>query len=124
VTTATRFDAMPGVPILADFVPGYGASAWYGAGVPRNTPAEIIAELNKEINAGFADPKMKVRFADLGGTATNVTTSSELKCFTLIRTHLPRMHERSQGASHVLPKIVWCNRLGGVVGVDQRRANP
>ena len=53
---------------MGDFVPGYEASAWYGVGAPKNTPAEIVEKLNKEINAGLADPKMKARLADLGGT--------------------------------------------------------
>ena len=53
---------------MGDFVPGYEASAWLGIGAPRNTPAEIIDKLNKEINAGLADPKIKARLADLGGT--------------------------------------------------------
>ena len=53
---------------MGDFVPGYEASAWYGIGAPRNTPAEIVDKLNKEINAGLADPKIKARLADLGGT--------------------------------------------------------
>ena len=68
VTTATRLDALPDVPTMGDFLPGYEASAWYGVGAPKNTPAEIIDKLNKEINAGLADPKMKARLADLGGT--------------------------------------------------------
>ena len=68
VTTATRSEALPDVPTVGEFVPGYEASAWYGIGAPRNTPAEIIDKLNKEINAGLADPKMKARLADLGGT--------------------------------------------------------
>ena len=52
---------------MGEFVPGYEASGWYGIGAPKNTPAEIIDKLNKEINAGLADPKMKARLADLGG---------------------------------------------------------
>ena len=68
VTTATRSEALPDVPTVGEFVPGYEASAWYGIGAPKNTPAEIIDKLNKEINAGLADPKMKARLADLGGT--------------------------------------------------------
>jgi tripartite-type tricarboxylate transporter receptor subunit TctC len=68
VTTTTRSDALPGIPTVGDFVPGYESSAWYGVGVPKNTPAEIVATLNREINAGLADPKIKARFADLGGT--------------------------------------------------------
>jgi tripartite-type tricarboxylate transporter receptor subunit TctC len=54
---------------VGEFVPGYEASQWYGVGVPKNTPAEIVDKLNKEINAGLADPKIKARFVDLGGTA-------------------------------------------------------
>ena len=52
---------------MGEFVPGYEASAWFGIGAPKNTPAEIIDKLNKEINAGLADPKLKARLADLGG---------------------------------------------------------
>ena len=69
VTTATRSEALPDVPTVGEFVPGYEASAWYGIGAPKNTPAEIVDKLNKEINAGLADPKIKARLADLGGTA-------------------------------------------------------
>ena len=67
VTTATRSDALPGIPTVDEFVPGYEASSWYGVGAPKATPAEIIEKLNKEINAGLADPKIKARLADLGG---------------------------------------------------------
>jgi tripartite-type tricarboxylate transporter receptor subunit TctC len=65
VTTATRSAVLPDVPTVADFVPGYESSAWYGVGVPKGTPAEIIDRLNREINAGLADPKLKARFAEL-----------------------------------------------------------
>jgi tripartite-type tricarboxylate transporter receptor subunit TctC len=68
ITSATRLDALPDVPTVAEFVPGFEASSWYGVGAPKNTPAEIIGMLNKEINAALADPKMSARFADLGGT--------------------------------------------------------
>ena len=67
VTTATRSEALPDIPTLGEFLPGYEASNWFGVGAPRNTPAEIIDKLNKEINAGLADPKIKARLADLGG---------------------------------------------------------
>ena len=69
VTIATRSDALPDIPTVAEFVPGYEASDWFGIGAPRNTPAEIVDKLNKEINAGLADPKIKARLADLGGSA-------------------------------------------------------
>ena len=68
VTSAARSEALPGVPTVVDFLPGYEASFWCGIVAPRNTPVEIIDKLNKEINAGLADTKMKARFADLGAT--------------------------------------------------------
>ena len=69
VTTAERWEALPDIPTLGDFLPGYEASGWQGFGAPKNTPTEIIEKLNKEINAALADPKMKARLADLGGTS-------------------------------------------------------
>jgi len=57
---------LPDIPPLADFLPGYDVSGWFGIGAPKNTPAEIVERLNKEINAGLADPKIKARLADLG----------------------------------------------------------
>jgi tripartite-type tricarboxylate transporter receptor subunit TctC len=68
VTSTRRSQALPDIPSVSDFVPGYEASQWYGIGVPRNTPSEIIDKLNEEINTGLADLKMKGRLADLGGT--------------------------------------------------------
>ena len=68
VTTATRSEALPDVPTVSEFVPGYEASGWNGVCAPKNTPTEIINRLNKEINAGLADPKTKARLADLGAT--------------------------------------------------------
>ena len=67
VTAATRSEALPGIPTMGEFVPGYEASQWFGIGAPKNTPAEIVDKLNDEINAGLADPKIKARLADLGG---------------------------------------------------------
>ena len=69
VVTATRSHALPDIPAMAEFVPGYEASSWYGVGAPKATPAEIIDKLNKEINAALADPKNKARLANLGGDA-------------------------------------------------------
>jgi tripartite-type tricarboxylate transporter receptor subunit TctC len=69
VTTATRSPALPDVPTLGEFLPGYEATAWIGIGAPRNTPVAIIDELNKSINAGLADPKIAARVADLASTA-------------------------------------------------------
>jgi tripartite-type tricarboxylate transporter receptor subunit TctC len=68
VTTSTRSEALPDIPTVNSFVPGYEASAYFGIGAPKNTAPEIIDRLNKEINAGLADPKMRARLADLGGT--------------------------------------------------------
>ncbi len=67
VTTAVRSGALPQIPTVGEFVPGYEASSWHGIGAPRGTPAEIIEKLNKEINAGLLDPKLKERLADIGG---------------------------------------------------------
>jgi tripartite-type tricarboxylate transporter receptor subunit TctC len=69
VTTETRSDALPDIPTMGEFVHGYEASIWYGAGAPRKTSAEVIDRLNREINGGLADPKMRARLADLGATA-------------------------------------------------------
>ena len=68
VTSATRMEALPNVPTMSDFVPGFEASYWYGLSAPKNTPAEIVDKLNKEVNAGLADPKIRVWLADLGYT--------------------------------------------------------
>jgi tripartite-type tricarboxylate transporter receptor subunit TctC len=69
VVTATRSDALRDIPAMAEFLPSYEASSWYGIGAPKATPAEIIDKLNKEINAALADPKNKARLANLGGDA-------------------------------------------------------
>ena len=67
VTTSTRSEALPDIPTVGEFLPGYEASIWMGIGVPKSTPVEIVDKLNKEINAGLADPKMKARLAGFGG---------------------------------------------------------
>ena len=69
VTTAKRSETLPDLPTVGEFVPGYETSQWYGVGVPKNTPADIADKLNKEINAGLADPTLMARLADLGGIA-------------------------------------------------------
>jgi len=69
VTTAMRSEALPDVPTVSEFVPGYEASGWFGVGAPKSTPTEIIDKLNNEVNAALADPKMKARLADVGGSA-------------------------------------------------------
>jgi len=69
VTTATRSEALPDIPAVNEFVPGYEASGWSGFGSPKGTPTEVIDKLNKEINAGLADPKIKAQLADLGSPA-------------------------------------------------------
>src|SRR5262245_64300336 len=68
VTTATRSDELPDIPTVAEFVPGYEASNWFGVGAPKATPAETVGKLNSEINAALADANTKARLADLGGT--------------------------------------------------------
>jgi tripartite-type tricarboxylate transporter receptor subunit TctC len=67
VTTATRWEGLPEVPPVADYVPGYEASTWYGIGAPKNTPADIVDSLNREVNVALADPKFKARLADFAG---------------------------------------------------------
>jgi tripartite-type tricarboxylate transporter receptor subunit TctC len=67
VTTATRLDALPSVPAIADFVPGYEASGWIGIGAPKNTAADVVEKLNNEVNSALADANFKARLADLGG---------------------------------------------------------
>jgi tripartite-type tricarboxylate transporter receptor subunit TctC len=74
VTTATRLEALPDVPTVGEFVPGFEASSWYGVGVPRNTPDAIIERLNSEINAGLVDAKLKARLADLGAVLPGSST--------------------------------------------------
>jgi tripartite-type tricarboxylate transporter receptor subunit TctC len=69
VTTATRSQALPELPPIADFVPGYEASTWNGVCAPKDTPAEIVQKLNQEINAGLNDPTFKARLADMGAWA-------------------------------------------------------
>jgi tripartite-type tricarboxylate transporter receptor subunit TctC len=75
VTTAARSEALPELPSVGDFVPGYESSQWYGIGVPKNTPHEIVDKLNQEIKAALADPKVKARLADLGGTVLALSPS-------------------------------------------------
>jgi len=68
VTGATRSEALPDIPTVGEFVPGYEATSWVGIGAPKNTPVEIVDKLNNAINAALADPNMKARLAELGGT--------------------------------------------------------
>jgi tripartite-type tricarboxylate transporter receptor subunit TctC len=82
VTTATRFELLPDIPIMSEFLPGFEASQWYGVGAPKNTPSDIIAKLNTEINAALADPKMKARLAELGGTVMSGTPADFGKLIT------------------------------------------
>jgi tripartite-type tricarboxylate transporter receptor subunit TctC len=76
VTTATRSDVLPDIPTLAEFVPGYEASQWYGVGAPKDTPAEVIDKLNNEINAIAADPLIKARLAGLGVDPMSMTSAA------------------------------------------------
>jgi tripartite-type tricarboxylate transporter receptor subunit TctC len=73
VTTATRSEALPNIPALSEFLPAYEASTWFGMAAPKNTPAEIINSLNKEINTALTNSKMKARFAELGGATMPMT---------------------------------------------------
>ena len=77
VTTAKRLDVLPDVPVMADFLPGYEASAWIGFGAPKNTPAAVIDTLNNQFNAAIADPTIKKRLAELGALAMPPNTPAE-----------------------------------------------
>jgi tripartite-type tricarboxylate transporter receptor subunit TctC len=79
VTSATRSEVLPDIPTVGDIVPGYETSGWGGVGVPKNTPTDVINRLNKEINAGLADPKLKARFADLGAEPMSITRAEFAK---------------------------------------------
>ena len=76
VTSATRSDALPDIPALAEFVPGYEASQWYGIGAPKETPADVVETLNKAVNAVAADPAIRARLAGLGIDPTPMTSSA------------------------------------------------
>ena len=80
VTTATRWDGLPDIPTIGEFVPGYEASARFGLGAPRKTPAEIVDTLNREINAGLADPKLKARLEGSGGTVLTAGRRRSASC--------------------------------------------
>jgi tripartite-type tricarboxylate transporter receptor subunit TctC len=75
VTSAARWEGLPDVPAVAEFIPGYEATSWFGFGAPKNTPAEVIATLNREMNAGLADAKLKPRMAEIGGTTLGGTSA-------------------------------------------------
>jgi tripartite-type tricarboxylate transporter receptor subunit TctC len=79
VTTAARSEALPDLPIVGDFVPGYEASGIYGIGVPKDTPPDIVDKLNREINAALSDPRIKARLADLGGLILSGTSADFAK---------------------------------------------
>jgi len=76
VTTATRSDAVPDLPTVAEFVPGYEVSSWFGIGVPGATPADIVDRLNAEISAGLADPGLKARIAEMASTPLPLTPAA------------------------------------------------
>ena len=82
VTSATRSDALPGIPAVAEFVPGFEASIWHGIGAPKQTPAQIVDKLNSQINLVLADPKVKERFANLGGAALGGSPADFAKLIT------------------------------------------
>src|SRR5262245_28438657 len=82
VTTTTRWEGLPEIPTVGEFVPGYEASIVLGVGAPKNTPAEIIAKLNREIDAALAEPNIKARLAILGGTPLAGTSADFAKLIT------------------------------------------
>jgi len=82
VTTAKRLEVLPDVPTVSELVPGYDASGWYGIGAPKGTPAEIVNLLNREVNAALADPSMKARYTELGGTVMPGSPADFAKLFS------------------------------------------
>jgi len=85
VTTTERWPALPDVPTATEAVPGYVAESWYGAGVPAHTPVEIVDKLNRAMNDGLADPKMKARIVELGATPMP-GTAAEFTAFVTTET--------------------------------------
>jgi tripartite-type tricarboxylate transporter receptor subunit TctC len=79
VTTSMRSEALPDIPTVSEFLPGYEVSVWFGAGAPKNTPTEIVDKLNRDINAGLTDPNIKARLTDLGGTPLVVSPAEFAK---------------------------------------------
>jgi tripartite-type tricarboxylate transporter receptor subunit TctC len=98
VTTATRLDLLPAVPTIGETLPGYEANAWFGFVVPKGTPPDIVAKLNREINAALADPKIKARLAELGTTAI-VATPAEFGAFIAAEIERWAKAVKSSGAS-------------------------
>ena len=96
VTTATRSPALPDIPAVGEFLPGYEASVWFGLGAPNGTPAEIIDKLNQETNAALADPKIKGRLAESGG---NALAGSRLRTSASSSPTKPRSGAMSSGPS-------------------------
>jgi tripartite-type tricarboxylate transporter receptor subunit TctC len=107
VTTATRAEALPDIPTVGDFVPGYEASTWFGVGAPRNTPAEIIDKLNREINAALADADLKARIADLGSVPIPMSPSD----FGKFKCALARLSQTSAPLRHSSAHCSMLNRL-------------
>src|ERR1043166_4650843 len=86
VTATTRLDVLPDVPPVGEFLPGYEAAGWIGFGAPRGTPPEIIEKLSKEITAAVADPQIKARLAELGGTVLPKETPADFGAFIAAET--------------------------------------
>src|SRR5262249_52263322 len=103
VTTTRRSEALPDIPTVAEFVPGYEASTWYGVCAPKATPAEIVDKLNKEINAGLADPKLKARLADLGGDALALSPADFGKLIADENREMGQRHPDTQHQGGVRP---------------------
>ena len=97
VTTATRSAVMPDLPTVAETVPGYEASAWFGLGVPKGTPAAIVAKLNREVNAGLTDAKLSERIAQIGA-APIVVTPPEFEAFIAVETRKWAAAVKASGA--------------------------
>ena len=112
VTTATRSEVLPDVPTVGEFVTGYEASDCLGVGAPKNTPAEIVDRLNKEIAAALADPKIKARFAELGGTTLALTPAEFGKLLARGNREMGQGDPRGQHQAGVIPPDIPYLPLG------------
>ena len=105
VTTVTRSDVLPDLPALSDTLPGYEASAWYGIGAPKNTPAELIERLNREVNVSVAEPKFKAQLANLAGT---VLAGSLADFAKLIADETRKWDKADSGGEHQVSERSVC----------------